>query len=53
MGQRGVASLSRFRLDEASSSVGFNLKRNQGPAEVIDMLDQLAEFVEKVNREAS
>jgi hypothetical protein len=52
MGQRGAATLSRFHLDEATSSVTFSLKRNQGPADVIDMLDQLAEFVERVNHEA-
>jgi hypothetical protein len=53
MGQRGVAALARLRLDEATTTVGFSLKRNQGPADVIDILDVLAEFVEKVNRETS
>jgi hypothetical protein len=53
MEQRGVAALARFRLDEGANSVGFSLKRNEGPADVIDMLDQLAEFVARVNREAA
>ena len=45
-------SLSRFRLDMASSSISFTCRTTDGPVEVMTVLKILEGFLEQVNREA-
>jgi hypothetical protein len=47
-----MPSLSRFRLDMASSSISFTCRRTDGPVEVMTVLKMLEGFLEQVNQEA-
>src|ERR1700693_650283 len=52
--QRAAAdppSLSRFRLDAATSSVSFTCRSTDGPVEVMGVLKILEKLLERVNRE--